>query len=240
MPTQLPPTLSVGVICEREDPRDVVVLKTGSPYSRIQDLPAGSVVGTSSVRRKAQILHFFPHLTIVEVRGNVNTRLAKLDAEDGPYSCLILAAAGMKRIDLTHRISQYLTAEDGFLYAPGQGALALELRQGDEPMLRVLSSLSHRSSTFACQAEKNLLRILEGGCSAPIGVETIWEGNTLSLRAHVVSVDGKQMVELSHKAEVKSTEQAEALGQDLAEKMVSQGADKILQEIKAAAVPPAK
>lgn len=238
MPTLLPKSCTLGVICEREDPLDVVVIKAGSPYKRLQDLPAGSVVGTSSVRRKAQIRHFYPHLEPVDVRGNVNTRLRKLDDEQGPYSCLVLAAAGLKRIDLGHRISQYLTAEEGFLYAPGQGALALEVREGDSQMLRILNTLSSESSTLACQAEKNLLRVLEGGCSAPVGVQTEWQGKTLVLKGQVISPDGKEKVEDSGSAEVTTVEQSYVLGREVAERMLASGADKILDAIRATTTAP--
>jgi hydroxymethylbilane synthase len=244
MPTTLPPTCALGIICAREDPRDVVVMKSSSPYKRIQDLPAGSIVGTSSVRRKAQTQRHFPHLKCVDVRGNLNTRLRKLDAssEDGngdlpKYDCLILAAAGLKRIDLGHRISQYLTAEDGVLYAPGQGALGLEVRAGDERMLGFLSVLADGPTTLACSAERSLLKTLQGGCSAPVGVETSWEedGKTLVLKSSVISPDGKEMVESRCQDEVASEEQAVELGRELAENLLEMGADAILREIRAGA-----
>jgi hydroxymethylbilane synthase len=242
MPTTFPPTCALGIICAREDPRDVVVMKSSSPYKRIQDLPDGSIVGTSSVRRKAQTQRHFPHLKCVDVRGNLNTRLRKLDASsehgngDLPkYDCLILAAAGLKRIDLGHRISQYLTAEDGVLYAPGQGALGLEVRAGDERMLEFLSVLADGPTTLACSAERSLLKTLQGGCSAPVGVETSWEGKALVLKSSVISPDGREMVEARRQDEVASEEQAGKLGRELAEKLLELGADEILREIRAGA-----
>jgi hydroxymethylbilane synthase len=233
VPTTLPESCILGIICEREDPRDVMVMKQDAQYKTLQALPPGSIVGTSSVRRKAQIMRHFPHLICEDVRGNVNTRLRKLDAEDSPYACLILAAAGLKRIDLGYRITQYLGPEDGMLYAPGQGALALEVREGDEETLKLLSSLSHQTTTLACLAEKSLLRTLEGGCSAPVGVHTDWEGDLLILRSTVTSLDGKQMVEMSKKQTVTTTAEAEALGKDLADSMIAEGANTILEEIRA-------
>lgn len=232
MPTSLPTSCSLGVICEREDPRDVVVMKQNSPYKRIQDLPAGSVVGTSSVRRKAQTFRHFPSLKCVDVRGNLNTRLRKLDDEESQYDCLILAAAGLKRIDLGHRITQYLSADDGVLYAPGQGALGLEIRDGDERMLDFLSVLSHRSTTLACLAERSLLKTLQGGCSAPVGVETSWNGDGLILKSSVISPDGKDMVESSKIGVVKTQDEALSLGNELAEQLLSMGADKILHDLR--------
>ena len=232
MPTSLPESCALGVICEREDPRDVVVMKANSPYKRIQGLPAGSVVGTSSVRRKAQTFRHFPQLKCVDVRGNLNTRLAKLDADGSQYDCLILAAAGLKRIDLGHRITQYLSADDGVLYAPGQGALGLEIRDGDERMLDFLSVLAHRSTALACLAERSLLKTLQGGCSAPVGVETTWDGDELVLKSSVISPDGKDMVESQKKAVVKTQEEALRLGDELAEQLLGMGADKILHELR--------
>jgi len=232
MPTSLPSSCALGVICEREDPRDVVVMKANSPYKRIQDLPAGSVVGTSSVRRKAQTFRHFPQLKCIDVRGNLNTRLGKLDADGSQYDCLILAAAGLKRIDLGHRITQYLSADDGVLYAPGQGALGLEIRDGDERMLDFLSVLAHRSTALACLAERSLLKTLQGGCSAPVGVETTWDGDELVLKSSVISPDGKDMVESQKKGVVKTQEEALRLGHELAEQLLSMGADKILHDLR--------
>jgi hydroxymethylbilane synthase len=236
MPTSLPKTCALGVICEREDPRDVVVLRTGSPYQSMGQLPARSTVGTSSVRRRAQIAHFYPHLKCAGIRGNLNTRLRKLDADDSPYECLVLAAAGLKRIDLGSRISQYLNAKDGILYAPGQGALGLEIREGDNKILELLSGLSHEPTTLACTAEKSLLRTLEGGCSAPIGVETAWEGKLLGLRGQVISADGKEIVESSMQEQVTTVEEAERLGDELAKTLLKVGADKILASVRAEAL----
>ena len=247
MPTTLPVTCALGIICAREDPRDVVVFPSSisSPsYTRLQDLPPNSIVGTSSVRRKAQVARTFPHLKCVDVRGNLNTRLRKLDAsaeiadggENGvnvqKYDCLILAAAGLKRIDLGHRISQYLSAEDGVLYAPGQGALGLEIRAGDERMQEFLSVLADRPTTLACGAERSLLKTLQGGCSAPVGVETSWEGERLVLRSSVISTDGRECVESSKEGVVGSYEEAEKLGRELAEELLGLGAEGILRGIR--------
>lgn len=233
MPTSLPPSCELGIICEREDPRDVVVMKSNSLYQRIQDLPAGSIVGTSSVRRKAQTLRHFPHLQCTDVRGNLNTRLRKLDAEDSQYDCLILAAAGLKRIDLGHRITQYLSSSDGVLYAPGQGALALEIRAGDQRMAEFLGVLAHRSTTLACHAERSLLKTLQGGCRAPVGVETVWSGEVLDLKASVISTDGRRMVQSGASGKVGCVEEAQHLGNELAERLLELGAEGILNEIRA-------
>jgi hydroxymethylbilane synthase len=237
MPTSLPESCVLSTICEREDPRDVVVAKDGSgpSFQSLKQLPAGSIVGTSSVRRKAQIAHFYPHLKCLDIRGNINTRLRKLDAKDSPYDCLVLAAAGLKRIDLGSRIGQYLSGEDGILYAPGQGALGLEIRKDDTRMSGLLRTLSHWPTTLACTAEKSLLRTLEGGCSAPVGVESSWEGRSLSLRAQVISVAGDEKVESRSQGLVNTLDEARILGNQLAQEMIGLGAGKILASSRAVA-----
>lgn len=235
MPTQLPPKCIIGCIMEREDPRDAVVVKASLGYKSLLDLPAGSVVGTSSVRRSAQIKRKYPHLKFKDVRGNVGTRLAKLDAEDGEYTCLILAAAGLLRMDLGSRITQYLdssTPGGGMLYAVGQGALAIEVREGDEKVLGILSALASQESTLAGTAERSLMRTLEGGCSVPIGVETTWiEKGKLLMKAIVVSLDGAESVESERLGEILTAEDADQFGWNLARDLVEKGAAKILEVI---------
>jgi hydroxymethylbilane synthase len=235
MPTQLPPKCVIGCIMEREDPRDCVIMKKGLEYKSLMELPEGAVVGTSSVRRSAQIKRLYPKLKFKDVRGNVGTRLAKLDAEDGEYSCLILAAAGIIRMDWGSRITQYLdskTEGGGMLHAVGQGALAIEIREGDEKVMKVLNSLSNPPSTFAGLAERSLMRTLEGGCSVPIGVETTWiERGKLLMKAIVVSLDGSKSVEAERLDEVLSDKDADEFGWKLAQDLVEKGASKILEEI---------
>ncbi|KAI9790316.1 MAG: porphobilinogen deaminase [Piccolia ochrophora] len=243
MPTQLPPTLTIGAILLREDPRDALIMKSSlaTTHTSIASLPAGSIVGTSSVRRSAQIARKYPHLRFKDVRGNVGTRLAKLDAEDGEYACLILAAAGIKRLELGHRITQYLDSRNGgLLHAVGQGALGIEIRQGDERIKGLLKQLEHRPTALACLAERSLMRTLEGGCSVPIGVETEWEeGNgdggerkeMLRMRAVVVSLDGTESVERERVGKVVTEGEADEFGWAMAREMVEKGAAKILEKI---------
>ncbi|CZR56948.1 probable porphobilinogen deaminase [Phialocephala subalpina] len=235
LPTQLPPKCVIGCIMEREDPRDVVIMKKGLNYKSLLDLPEGSVVGTSSVRRSAQVKRLYPKLKFKDVRGNVNTRLAKLDAEDGEYSCLILAAAGILRMDWGGRITQYLdskTEGGSHLYAVGQGALAIEVREGDEKTTAILGKLANQESTLSGTAERSLMRTLEGGCSVPIGVETTWvEKGKLLMKAIVVSLDGKQSVEAERLGEVLTAKDADEFGWDLAGILVEKGATKILEDI---------
>ncbi|OJJ50925.1 hypothetical protein ASPZODRAFT_162818 [Penicilliopsis zonata CBS 506.65] len=238
VPTLLPAGCTLGPTLEREDSRDVLVMKQGSTASSLEELPAGSVVGTSSIRRTAQLARLYPRLKVMDVRGNIGTRLAKLDAEDGPYSCLILAAAGLLRLDLGDRITKYLDSKNGgMLYAVGQGALGIEIRKEDEALHLMLSKIGHNETTFAVLAERSLLRTLEGGCSAPLGVETEWvhtvEGlKKLRMRAIVVSVDGSEIAEVEVDGDVDSNETAERFGITVANALVAEGAGKILEAIE--------
>lgn len=222
----------------REDSRDVLVVKQGLPYKTLSEIPAGCVVGTSSIRRTAQLARKYPHLKVQDVRGNIGTRLAKLDADDGPFTCVILAAAGLLRLDLQDRITQYLdSANSGMLYAVGQGALGIEIRKDDTDVLEMLGKISHHDTTLACLAERSLLRTLEGGCSAPLGVETEWvqssEGtNRLRMRSVVVSVDGKEAAEVEMDGDVDSPDRAEAFGVTVANALVAEGAGAILDAIQ--------
>jgi hydroxymethylbilane synthase len=235
MPTQLPPKCTIGCIMEREDPRDVVVMKASLNYKTLAELPAGSVVGTSSVRRSAQIKRKYPQLRFKDVRGNVGTRLSKLDADDGEYACLVLAAAGLIRMDLGYRITQVLdskTPGGGLLHAVGQGALAIEVREGDERVMGLLSGLINQESTLAGTAERSLMRTLEGGCSVPIGVETTWiETGKLLMKAIVVSLDGTESVESERLDEILTVKDADEFGRTLAKDLVEKGASNILQAI---------
>lgn len=223
---------------KREDSRDVLVMKQGMEHLGLAGLPAGSVVGTSSVRRSAQIARKYPHLKIADVRGNIGTRLAKLDAEDGPFACIILAAAGLHRLDLDNRITQYLESKNGgMLHAVGQGALGIEIRKDDKLLHDMLSNIGHKETMLASLAERSLLRTLEGGCSAPLGVETEWvqgsDGSPkLIMRSIVVSVDGSRSAEVETDGTVDSPETAEEFGDTVAKALVEKGAGAILQEIQ--------
>jgi len=178
MPTQLPDHLELGAILEREDPRDALLVSPRLPKeTTLATLPQGATIGTSSVRRAATLRKLYPHLKFADLRGNVGTRLGKLDAEDSPYSAIVLAAAGLKRMGLENRITQYLSSTSGgMLHAVGQGALGIEIRKNDEAMKELMSKIRCERTTRACSAERALLRTLEGGCSVPIGVETSWKG----------------------------------------------------------------
>lgn len=233
VPTLLPSSCTLGPMMKREDTRDVLVMKNGLSYTSLAELPEGSVVGTSSIRRTAQLARRYPHLKVMDVRGNIGTRLSKLDAEDGPFTCLILAAAGLLRLDLGDRITSYLDSKNGgMLYAVGQGALGIEIRKDDQQVLHMLQNIGHKETTFACLAERSLLRTLEGGCSAPLGVESEWVNGALRMRSIVVSVDGKESAEVEVDGAVDSPQAAEEFGVTVAKALVEKGAGKILEEIQ--------
>ncbi|KAF2468874.1 porphobilinogen deaminase [Lindgomyces ingoldianus] len=263
MPTQLPDNLILGSILEREDPRDALVISPRLPKNTtITTLPPNATIGTSSIRRAAQLRRLYSTLQFADLRGNVGTRLGKLDAEDSPFAAIILAAAGLKRLGMEDRISQYLSSDNGgMLHAVGQGALAIEIRKNDDAMKEMLNKIRCERTSRACSSERALLRALEGGCSVPIGVETTWRGGNgvatgtetaqdydknrkavedsqiklddqeLVLKAIVVSVDGKDSVEHVSVQKVRSVEEAETMGRDVAKTLLEKGADKILEKI---------
>lgn len=237
MPTQLPDTCELAAVPPRDDPRDALVVKKGLPYTSLASLPEGAVVGTSSLRRMAQLHRRYPHLKFASLRGNVETRLRKVDDPESEYTCMVISAAGLARIGRPDRIAQYLgTKNGGIMHAVGQGALGLEIRKGDERMLALLNRLVDEKSTLACLAERALLRTLEGGCSVPIGVETEWlQGAAepiLKMDACVVSIDGSQNVEAQLERSVRTTAEAETFGKELAERLMKAGAGEILKAIK--------
>ncbi|KAK4193033.1 porphobilinogen deaminase, dipyromethane cofactor binding domain-containing protein [Podospora australis] len=237
MPTVLPPGCVLGAVTEREDARDVVVFprRQEGKYKTLQELPEGSVVGTSSVRRAAQLRRRYPGLVFRDVRGNIDTRLKKCDDAAEGYDAIILAAAGLLRLNFGERIGQFLqssTPGGGLLHAVGQGALGLEIREGDERMEKLLQAAVHKPTMMAAFAERAVMRTLEGGCSVPIGVETTWvEDKKLRLRVTVVSLDGQTGVDGEKTEVVESLEAAESLGTRLAKELAEQGAQKILDEI---------
>lgn len=237
MPTTLPEGCALGAITEREDPRDAVVMKASLDYKSLDELPEGSVVGTSSVRRIAQLRRAYPHLHFADVRGNVDTRLNKLDHSTEPdYSAIILAEAGLARMELNHR-STCLLSSPTLLHAVGQGSLGIEIRSGDEKTMKLLKPLNHRESRLRCLAERSLMRALEGGCSVPIGVETSLEkgGKSLKLKAVVVTVDGENAINGEADVDFEDEDEdaaAEKLGTQVAKDMLARGAQKLLDAIR--------
>ena len=226
LPTNLPEGLMLGCVTKRVDPADALVVNEKHRDKKLETLPEGAVIGTSSLRRLAQLRHHFPHLEFKDIRGNVNTRLAKLDA--GEYDAIILAVAGLQRLDMGDRIHQNISP-DISLHAVGQGALGIECREGDEEVLAILKAIEDSDTTARAVAERAFLRELEGGCQVPIGVNTsIDEENNLTLKGMVASLDGKQLLKDTVSG---NRNQAEQLGKDLAAKLREQGAGEILEKI---------
>jgi hydroxymethylbilane synthase len=225
LPTKLPEGLILGCVTERVNPADALVVNSENQDYQLDTLPEGAVVGTSSLRRLAQLRYHYPHLTFKDVRGNVNTRLAKLDA--GEYDAIILAVAGLERLGLGDRVHQVIPAEIS-LHAVGQGALGIECRDADPEVLEVLKVLEHAPSRDRCYAERAFLRELEGGCQVPIGVNTAIEDGILTLTGMVASLDGKRLIKDSVSGD---PSHGEVLGRDLAHKVREAGAGEILAEI---------
>jgi hydroxymethylbilane synthase len=233
LPTNLPEGLMLGCITEREDPADALVVHAKHKDKTLATLPQGAVVGTSSLRRLAQLRHHFPHLDFKDVRGNVITRLEKLDS--GEFDCLILAAAGLGRLGLGDRIHERIDPSIS-LHAVGQGALGIECRLGDDTVLAQIKALEHLPTARRCLAERAFLRQLEGGCQVPIGVNSRFEGDELVLTGMVASLDGLRLV----RDEVRGPqEDPEAIGIALALALRAQGAGEILEEIIASVRPQA-
>jgi len=222
VPMDFPEGLGLFCICEREDPRDAFVSNT---FKSLEALPAGSIVGTSSLRRQTQLLARRPDLQIRFLRGNVNTRLAKLDA--GEYDAIILAAAGLIRLGFEDRITDSISIEDS-LPAGGQGAVGIECRSADAEIHQLLAPLHHHDTAVRVTAERALNKHLNGGCQVPIACYAVLEGEQLWLRGLVGEPDGGRL--LSAQARAPQAE-AERLGVEVAEALLRQGADQILKAV---------
>ena len=222
VPMHLPEGLHLPVICQREDPRDAFVSNT---YASLADLPAGSKVGTSSLRRECQLRTHRPDLEVLPLRGNVNTRLAKLD--DGQFDAIILASAGLKRLGFEDRIREAMTPEQS-LPAVGQGAVGIETRVDDVEINALLAPLRCPRTWIVVSAERAMNRRLAGGCQVPIAGFALIDGDEVWLRGLVGMPDGSQMLTADARARV---EDAEALGEAISENLLAQGADKILAEV---------
>ncbi len=226
VPTRVPDGLVIAAVGEREDPRDVLLLAPGRAGG-LDGLPPGARVGTSSLRRRAQLRALRPDLEVADLRGNLNTRLEKLDR--GAYDAIILAAAGVKRLGWTDRLAAYLDPPD-WLPAVGQGALAIVCRADDEATLARLRPLDHADTRAATSAERALLGALEGGCQIPIGALGAVEGDRLVLRALVADLEGETILRGELAGPV---EEAAALGRALADELLARGAGEILDRIRA-------
>ena len=222
VPMEFPEGLRLSVICEREDPRDAFV---SNNFTSFDDLPEGAVVGTSSLRRQCQLSALRPDIEIRDLRGNVNTRLKKLD--ENRYDAIILAAAGLIRLDMRERISEFLDSTKS-LPAGGQGAVGIECRADDERVLKLLAPLHHTNTDVCVRAERAMNLRLQGGCQVPIACYAELNSGRLSMRGLVGSLDGENILRVSGESDASG---AESLGIRLAEELIELGADKILAEV---------
>jgi hydroxymethylbilane synthase len=223
VPMNLPDGFVLAATGEREDPRDALV---SNHYDSLESLPPGSIVGTSSLRRQSQLMARFPHLKIESLRGNLQTRLRKLD--EGQYAAIILAAAGLKRLGLEQRIAALIDAEKS-IPAVGQGALGIEIRSDRADMMELLRPLDHRESAQCVQAERAMSRALAGSCQVPLGGYARMENGQIGMTGFVASVDGKEMVQ----DEIFGpTDNPDALGTQMAERLLAQGAGAILAALE--------
>jgi hydroxymethylbilane synthase len=220
VPMHLPDGFMLACICEREDPRDAFI---SNNYPDLASLPAGSVVGTSSLRRESQLRARFPHLKIEPLRGNVQTRLRKLDA--GQYSAIILAAAGLKRLGLGERIRNIISSDDS-LPAVGQGALGIECRADRSDLVELLAPLHHADTAACVLAERSMSRKLAGSCQVPLGgFAEVIDGAMLRMRGFVATPDGTRLLRAERTG---SAAEPEALGNKVAQDLLAQGAGEIL------------
>lgn len=224
MPAVLPDGLVLGVICEREDPRDAFV---SNQYNSIYEMPAGAVLGTSSLRRKAQALALRPDLTVKFIRGNVGSRLKKLD--EGEFDAIILASAGLLRLEMQSRIKSYFTTRE-ILPAAGQGAIGIECRSTDRKILDLISPLNDKDTCFAISAERVISEKLGGSCQFPIAAFAVIENDCLLLEALVGDPSGKTLLRASKNG---NKEKAHTIGLQAAEDLIEQGALNLLRQVLA-------
>lgn len=222
LPTDFTAGLHLAAICQREDPRDAFLAREG--VKSFRDLAPHSLVGTSSLRRVAQLRAARPDIRTEPVRGNVDTRIAKLDA--GDYDAIVLAAAGVRRLGYENRITQYL-GEEVMLSAPGQGALAVESRADDDEVNQIAAVLNHQPTRLACEAERAFLKRLGGGCLVPIAALGRVEGERMNLAGMVASPDGKEIVRGKQSG---ASSDGQKMGEKLAEELLARGADRLLRE----------
>lgn len=231
LPTHLPAGLTIGAITEREDIRDVFIAHPKKNHTKLADLPAGAQIATGSLRRKSQLLQFRSDFRIVDLRGNLNTRMKKLEESD--WDGMILACAGVKRLGWESRITEILEPEF-MLPAVGQGALALEVRDDDDDIEQFITPLHHDDTARAVAGERSLLRFLEGGCQVPIGTHGRIENGQFVLDAIIASIDGTRVV----RGTISGSPHASShLGEELAMQMMAKGGKEILDEIRSLGAP---
>jgi len=222
VPMEMPPGFALAAIAAREDPRDAFV---SNRFASFAGLPAGAIVGTSSLRREAQLRERHPGLEVRPLRGNVNTRLRKLD--EGQFDAIILAAAGLKRLGFGERIRDLIDPEDS-LPAPGQGALALECRADRPEVAAALAPLVDLATTLAVTAERSFSRALSGSCHTPLAAYATWQEGTLWLRGFIASQDGREVLRGERESQAVDAADADALGSALAEEFVARGAARLI------------
>lgn len=221
LPTILPEGLTIGAFCEREEPRDVFLSKEGI---RLEDLPSGSLIGTSSLRRKAQLQYYRADLEFADLRGNLQTRWRKLEESD--MAGIVLAYAGVKRLGWEERITQIIS-EDIMISAVGQGSIAIEISSDRQEIQELIKPLNHEETSLAVRAERALMRKLEGGCQVPIGALGIVQEGKVQLKGMVASLDGKQLLRAFTEGQ-----NPEEIGNQAAELLIAQGAKAILDQIR--------
>lgn len=223
VPVAFPEGLELALVMEREDPRDAFV---SNRYDSLASMPAGTLVGTSSLRRQTQVRERYPELRVDWLRGNVNTRLGKLD--DGQYDAIILAASGLQRLGFDERIKVAIAPEE-CLPAIGQGVLGIEIRTDDNELRELIAPLAHAETTLRVRAERAFNQTLNGGCQVPIAGYAVLEGDQIYLRGLVGKPDGSEVL----RAEIRgSSDQAHELGVDLAQQLLARGADRILAALR--------
>jgi hydroxymethylbilane synthase len=223
VPVAFPEGLELALVMEREDPRDAFV---SNRYDSLASMPAGTLVGTSSLRRQTQVRERYPELRVDWLRGNVNTRLGKLD--DGQYDAIILAASGLQRLGFDQRIKVAIAPEE-CLPAIGQGVLGIEIRTDDNEVRELIAPLAHAETTLRVRAERAFNQTLNGGCQVPIAGYAVLEGDQIFLRGLVGKPDGSEVL----RAEIRgSSDQAHELGVDLAQQLLARGADRILAALR--------
>ncbi len=227
VPAELPEGLHIGIITERENPHDAFI---SNKYQSLAAMPAGSRVGTSSLRRKAQLAILRPDLQIEDLRGNLDTRLRKLD--EGQFEAIILAAAGLNRLKLAHRATFCFTAEE-MLPAVAQGAVGIEMREADQELREMLMFMDHPATTVAVRAERSYLKRLEGGCQVPLAGFAVLADGVLTMRGLIASVDGSRLVKSEHRGD---PAEAEKIGLALAEELLAQGGREILEAVYGASL----
>ena len=225
VPMVMPDGFDLACVMAREDSRDAFV---SNDFHRLEDLPKGAVIGTSSLRRESILKAHFPHLVIEPLRGNLDTRLGKLDK--GQYQAIILAAAGLKRLGLEHRIRAFLPL-DRYTPAAGQGALGIETLSHQPNMKEWLKPLNDLPTLFEVSAERMISRQLGGSCEVPLAAHAVWANDHIHLNSFVASVDGQKICRTQGDASVKSVPEAEALGLLLAQDLLKQGAADLIQNL---------